>query len=130
MSKQLSKYSQAVPYVTKDGSLIRELLHPNLHAVQQQSLAEAVVESGAMTHRHVHQKTEEIYHIIQGRAEVYLDDEAFALEVGDSVCILPGVQHCIKNTGIEKLRFLCCCTPPYAHKDTRLTEPTPESPEG
>ena len=31
------------PYITKDGSEIRELLHPSQHAVRQQSLAEAVI---------------------------------------------------------------------------------------
>ena len=33
------------PYITKDGSEIRELLHPSQHAVRQQSLAEATIDA-------------------------------------------------------------------------------------
>ena len=40
------------PYITKDGSEIRELLHPSQHAVRQQSLAEAVIPAGVATLRH------------------------------------------------------------------------------
>ena len=41
-----TEYAAAEPYVTKDGSVIRELLHPSLHAVRNMSLAEAIVEGG------------------------------------------------------------------------------------
>ena len=40
------------PYITRDGSEIRELLHPSLHAVRNQSLAEAVIPPGAATLLH------------------------------------------------------------------------------
>jgi hypothetical protein len=50
---------EIAPYVTKDGSEIRELLHPDRHAVRQQSLAEAVVAPGATTRLHCHKTSEE-----------------------------------------------------------------------
>jgi mannose-6-phosphate isomerase-like protein (cupin superfamily) len=30
--------------------------------------------------------------------------------------------HQITNTGIEELKFLCCCAPGYEHEDTVLAE--------
>ena len=44
------------PFVTKDGSTIRELQH-----TQVQSLAEATLEPGQSTQRHHHRESEEIY---------------------------------------------------------------------
>ena len=37
------------PYITRDGSEIRELLHPSQHGVRNQSLAEAVIPPGTAT---------------------------------------------------------------------------------
>ena len=40
-------YRDAAPYLTKDGSEIREFLHPSRHGNRNQSLAEATVPVGA-----------------------------------------------------------------------------------
>ena len=108
------------PYITKDGSEIRELLHPSQHAVRQQSLAEAVIPPGVATLRHRHAITEEIYHVTQGAGVMTLGDERFAVTVGDSIAIPPGTPHCIENTGNAALHILCCCAPAYSHADTEL----------
>lgn len=111
---------EVAPYITKDGSEIRELLHPTLHPVRQQSLAEAVVPPGTATQLHKHGRTEEIYHVTQGAGLMTLGSEMFAIEVGDSIAIAPGTPHCVKNTGPEALHILCCCAPAYSHDDTEL----------
>ncbi|MDR0775141.1 MAG: cupin domain-containing protein [Azonexus sp.] len=106
--------------ITKDGSEIRELLHPDRDALRHQSLAEAVVLPGVSTLLHRHQRSEEIYHITRGQGLMTLGESRFPVGVGDSVAILPGTPHCIENTGAEPLHILCCCAPPYAHDDTEL----------
>ena len=108
------------PYITKDGSEIRELLHPDQHVVRHQSLAEAVVPPGASTQLHRHGVTEEIYHVTRGSGLMTLGEAQFAITVGDSIAILPGTAHCLKNTGHEALHILCCCAPAYSHDDTEL----------
>lgn len=108
------------PYLTKDGSQIRELLHPGQHAVRRQSLAEAVVPPGATTLLHRHRLSEEIYHITQGCGRMTLGSDSFAIAVGDSIAIAPGTPHCVENTGRQALHILCCCAPAYAHEDTEL----------
>jgi mannose-6-phosphate isomerase-like protein (cupin superfamily) len=108
------------PYVTKDGSLIRELLHPAVHGNSRLSLAEAVVEPGAATELHCHHRAEEIYHVLAGTGWMTLGAEQFSLAPGDTVCIPPGQPHRVGNTGRGLLRILCCCAPAYAHDDTEL----------
>lgn len=115
-----SNYHTVVPYVTKDGSIIRELMHPSVHGNVNQSLAEAEVPEGTTTFRHVHAVTEELYHITSGTGLMTLGDEIVAVAAGDTVCILPGTPHCIENVGAEPLRLLCCCSPAYTHEDTTL----------
>ncbi|MHB8745903.1 MAG: cupin domain-containing protein, partial [Gammaproteobacteria bacterium] len=71
---------------------------------------------------HLHIRSEELYHITAGQGLMTLGAEQFAVAVGDTVCIPPGTAHCIRNTGAQALRILCCCAPPYAHDDTVLVD--------
>lgn len=114
------RYRDALPYETKDGSIIRELMHPATHGNRNQSLAEASVAAGACTRRHRHRQSEEIYFITAGIGRMSLGDRTFPIETGDSVCIPPGTWHALANTGTEVLKVLCVCSPPYAHEDTEL----------
>jgi mannose-6-phosphate isomerase-like protein (cupin superfamily) len=115
-----SEYSKIQPYTTKDGSIIRELFHPNIHGNMQQSLAESTVQVGTETLLHKHVEAEELYHIIAGKGFIVLGDAEIDITVGDTVCILPGTAHKIRNTGEVPLRILCCCSPAYSHEDTEL----------
>ena len=113
-------YHEIRPYTTKDGAIIRELMHPDLHGNSKQSLAEATVPATAATLMHQHQSSEEIYHIISGSGRMTLGGETFEVKVGDTICIPPGTSHNLRNTGEKDLVLLCCCTPPYSHDDTEL----------
>ncbi len=117
-----SKLKNVSPYITRDQSEIRELIHPDIHGNRAQSLAEAVVKPGATTRLHRHRQSEEIYHITQGQGRMRLANEIFNVSPGDSICIPPGVAHCIENTGNINLRLLCMCSPAYSHDDTELLE--------
>ena len=116
-------YGAIRPYVTKDGSEIRELMHPAVHANRNQSLAEATVPAHAQTALHVHKLTEEIYHVTSGAGLMTLGDKQFTVAAGDTICIAPGTPHCISNTGGAPLKILCACSPAYSHADTELIGP-------
>ena len=118
---KISHYKNVDAYTTQDGSEIRELMHPNIHGNKSQSLAEAIVEPNEKTLLHKHIKSEEIYFIIQGKGEMTLANETIQVTSGDTICIMPGTTHNIENTGNEKLKILCCCSPAYSHDDTILT---------
>jgi len=124
--KKKTCYQDITAFVTRDGSVIRELLHPAQHAASlaadRQSLAEAVVAPGQSTKLHRHHRSEELYHITAGHGLMTLSADTFEVSVGDTVCIPPGTPHRIENVGDVELKILCCCAPAYAHDDTELLE--------
>lgn len=104
------------PFTTADGSTIRSILDRSNAPVQNQSLAEATLETGQSTQRHHHKLTEEIYFILEGRGEMEVDGETRKVGRGDAILLPPGACHVIRAE--TSLRFLCSCAPPYSHDDT------------
>jgi mannose-6-phosphate isomerase-like protein (cupin superfamily) len=108
----------AEPLVTADGSTIRELCGLPTGGTANQSLAEATLEPGQATQRHYHGESEEIYFVLEGEAEMELDDDRARVEAGQAIPIPPGAWHQIRNVGERPLRILCSCSSPYRHEDT------------
>ena len=113
-------YDKIQSYITKDGSIIRELMHPDIHGNMKQSLAEAIVPVHGMTYLHKHGQGEEIYHITQGHGVLFLGNEQSEVTIGDTVYIPPQIPHRIQNIGEVPLKILCCSSPAYSHDDTEL----------
>jgi mannose-6-phosphate isomerase-like protein (cupin superfamily) len=103
------------PFTTKDGSTIRSILDRTNAPVEKQSLAEASMTPGQSTDRHYHKLCEEFYFLLEGTAQMEIDGETRAVGPGDAILIPAGARHQI--TAKSKLRFLCCCAPPYDHAD-------------
>ena len=110
---RIESLRRAEPFVTKDGSTIRELHHTDL-----QSLAEATLEPGQATERHYHRAAEEIYLVTKGSGDLEIDGERRRVVPGDAVLIAPGAWHSLENDGTSELTILCVCVPPYSHDDT------------
>lgn len=108
------------PFITKDGSEIRELLAHRNSCIRNQTLAEARVPAGVTTVAHHHVQTEEIYYFLAGQGRMHVGEEQRLVVPGDAVAIPPGAIHWIQNIGPETLVFLCCCAPGYEHDDTVL----------
>lgn len=119
---KIQQRDEASPFITADGSQIREFLNPGNSMLKNQSLAQATLAPGAATTEHYHPLAEEIYFISQGRARMRVEGRESSMGPGDSVAIPNGHKHKIWNTGEEPLVFLCCCAPAYSHEDTVLTE--------
>lgn len=111
---------QIAPYVTADGSTIRELLNAANSPMLNQSLAEATLSPGQKTARHFHARSEEIYFVLSGRGCMTVGEQTRQVRSGDAIAIEAGAPHCIENDGDVELRFLCCCAPAYSHDDTIL----------
>jgi mannose-6-phosphate isomerase-like protein (cupin superfamily) len=103
------------PFTTKDGSTIRSILDRTNAPVEKQSLAEASMTPGQSTDRHYHKLCEEFYFLLEGTARMEIDGETCVVGPGDAILIPAGARHQI--TAQTKLRFLCCCAPPYDHGD-------------
>jgi mannose-6-phosphate isomerase-like protein (cupin superfamily) len=114
-------YEKITAYQTKDGSIIRELLHPDVHGMEiSMSLAEAIVPAGEATLRHLHEAIDEIYHITSGKGLLTLGEESVEIRSGDTIYIPCETPHQVKNTGYVPLKILCICVPPYTHEKTIL----------
>lgn len=113
---------EVTAFVTKDGSVIRELLAHRNSVIRNQSLAEARMAPGASTQEHYHVKTEEIYYITHGKGKMRIEGVTRDVKPGDAIAIPPGQKHKLWNIGEETLRLLCCCAPAYEHDDTVITE--------
>jgi mannose-6-phosphate isomerase-like protein (cupin superfamily) len=112
--------ARAEPFVTADGSTIREVAGAVSQTARNQSLAEATVPAGSSTVRHHHVTSEEIYLFTAGSGRMELGAEEFAVGAGDCVVIPPGVMHGLTNPTAEPLVLLCACAPAYADSDTVL----------
>jgi mannose-6-phosphate isomerase-like protein (cupin superfamily) len=121
-NKTLVPLEECEPFVTKDGSLIRELLSHRNSTIRKQSLAEAMVPPLTSTDAHYHPVSEEIYFILEGTATMFLGEQSFLVRPGDAIAIPPGIVHRLDNTGLAPLRLLCCCSPGYEHHDTVMVE--------
>jgi mannose-6-phosphate isomerase-like protein (cupin superfamily) len=110
------------PFITLDGSEIRELAGQASGNAVNQSLAEATVPPGGETAEHYHRTTEEIYLFTRGTGRMRLGSDERDVRAGDCVVIAPGARHKLWNTGDEPLVLMCCCAPAYSHEDTVLLE--------
>lgn len=110
------------PFVTLDGSTIREVAGRRTLPSEHQSLAEATVPVGGATTAHYHPRSEELYFFTAGTGRLRIGDEERDVRAGDCAVIPPGAEHKLRNTGDAPLVLLCCCAPPYSDEDTVLTE--------
>lgn len=114
-------YAQIEPFVTLDGSEIREWAGRVSEPAKNQSLAEATIPVGGATTEHYHRLSEELYLVMAGEGRLIIDGEERIIGVGDCALIPPGARHKVLNVGVESLRLLCACSPAYSDEDTCLT---------
>jgi mannose-6-phosphate isomerase-like protein (cupin superfamily) len=118
-------YAELQPFVSLDGSEIREWAGRVSAPAQNQSLAEAILPPGGATTEHYHRTSEEFYLVTAGEGRLIIDGEERLVGEGDCALIPPGARYKLLNTGTAALKVLCACSPAYAEEDTCLTEPAP-----
>jgi mannose-6-phosphate isomerase-like protein (cupin superfamily) len=109
-------------FTAGDGSILRELLHPEKADLQiRYSLAYAKVTKGKKTKPHK-LKSCEVYYITAGSGLMHIDEKAF--EVGPEIAIYipPGARQYIENTGKSDLNFLCIVDPAWRQEDEEIFE--------
>lgn len=125
----LARREEIEPYVTRDGSEVREWAGPGYRAkAASQSLAEATVAPGESTAAHHHREAEEIYLVTAGEGRVRVGEEERDVRAGDAIVIPPGEVHRLWNTGEADLVVACASSPPYSHEDTFLVERSQDRP--
>lgn len=104
--------------VAEDGSFLYELISPinDAGVTSRYSLAHAKIlpEKITLWHR---MKTTEVYYILNGIGEMYIDNETAIVEKGSAVYIPLNSRQRIKNLGQVDLEFLCLVDPAWKPDD-------------
>jgi mannose-6-phosphate isomerase-like protein (cupin superfamily) len=116
----VKKLSEIESFVAGDGSILREIIHPDKHAVKVgYSLAWAAVKKETYPHTLRHG---EVYHIIKGRGRMHINNEVREVIATDTVYIPPGAIQFIENTGATELEFLCIVDPAWQPEIESVTK--------
>lgn len=59
---------------------------------------------------HAHQKNEELYLVLEGRGELFIDGEVVPLAAGDAFRIDPAGKRAIRAAADSDIRFICIQT--------------------
>jgi mannose-6-phosphate isomerase-like protein (cupin superfamily) len=107
-------------FTAGDGSLLRQLLHPDTNDVAcRYSLCHATVKPGQTTRPHK-LKTSEVYYILEGQGLMSTAGALEAVRPGQAIYIPPGSTQYIENTGNSDLTFLCIVDPAWRKEDEEL----------
>ncbi len=105
-----------------DNSALRELLNPSKENLKiRYSLAHAIVKPGELTLAH-RLKSSEVYYIMEGEGEMYIDEEKEKVSAGQAIYIPPDSVQQIKNIGESDLVFLCIVDPAWKAGDEEVLE--------
>jgi mannose-6-phosphate isomerase-like protein (cupin superfamily) len=108
--------------IAGDNTTLRELLNPlKENILIRYSLAHAKVKPGEISYAH-RLKSSEVYYILEGEGEVYIDSEKEKVSAGQAIYIPPNSIQRIKNTGISDLVFLCIVDPAWKPEDEEVVE--------
>ena len=108
--------------IAKDNTVLKELLSPlKENLAIRYSLAHARVKPGEITLPH-RLKSSEVYYILEGEGEMYIDKEKKKVSAGEVIYIPPNSVQRIKNTGVKELVFLCIVDPAWKPEDEELVE--------
>ena len=118
----LKRLKDCREFTAGDGSILRELLHPEKAALQiRYSLAHAKVAAGQETKSHK-LKSSEVYYITAGNGLMHIDEESFKVKAESAVYIPPGARQHIENTGSCDLKFLCIVDPAWREENEQILE--------
>ncbi len=118
----VKRLEDCVEFTAGDGSVLRELLHPEKANLQiHYSLAYAKVASGRGTIPHK-LKSCEVYYITAGSGLMHIDGQSFEVGPESAVYIPPGARQYIENTGKSDLKFLCIVDPAWREEDEEILE--------
>ena len=107
------------PFVTKDGSGIRELLAHRNSCIRRQTLAEARLPPCAGTTRHHHVETEEIDYVLEGHGRMSRRRRVGDGPAGRRDRHPPGASHQL-TTWRRRAQVPLLLSPGYEHVDTIL----------
>lgn len=69
-------------------------------------LVQGVMPKGSNVPEHIHEKEDEIFHVLEGKVELIVGDKTLEGNVGDIIYLPRGIKHGIKTKGDETAKVL------------------------
>jgi quercetin dioxygenase-like cupin family protein len=112
--------------LTNEGVRSVQIVWPENAPDAKATITRVTMEPGAISKRHTHPRSEQIWIVEQGVARLLMaDDTASELRFGDIVRTPAGHVHGVENIGDEPFIYLSVTTPPQdfstAYKDRKTT---------
>lgn len=104
-------------YVAPDLAVAKEFMSPRVSGLKNLSIAEITIPPGVTVKKHYHLESEEVYHVVQGNGQMFLDGEIQPITADQSVAIKPGQWHSISNETDLPLVMIVTCSPPWNAED-------------
>lgn len=114
---KIVKIADCPEYVAEDKAVAKEFMSPRSTGLQNMSIAEITIPPHTDVVPHYHKACEEVYQIVAGQGEMFLDGARQTMSVGEAVAILPGQWHSIGNPFDEPLKMIVTCSPPWSPED-------------
>jgi mannose-6-phosphate isomerase-like protein (cupin superfamily) len=114
------KLNHCPEFTAGDNTRLREILHPDkADLALRYSFAHAELDPDKSSYPHS-LSTSEIYFILEGKGEMFIDNESSILEPGDTVYIPPNAKQYITNIGTTTLKFVCIVDPAWREEDETI----------
>lgn len=106
--------SEIDSFIAGDKTIIKEFVHPKNDAVDlNYSLAHCIVEIGKASEPHILTNSSELYVILSGEGEIFINEESEILRGGDAALVPAGATQWIRNVSDEPLVFYVIVSPPW-----------------
>lgn len=93
------------------GALSKPLVMPDTAGARHLDYRISIYQPMAYVEKHSHKVQEQIYHILDGEGLMEIDGVARVVRKHDVLCLVPGIEHSIANSGLTDLVFLVITSP-------------------
>ena len=97
-------------------------LHEALGLTGAEVSINTVPPNGGVPFVHVHTNNEELYIVLEGKGELWIDGETLPIQAGDSFRIDPAGKRAIRAAADSSLKYICIQTKAHSLGDFTMTD--------
>lgn len=97
-------------------------LHEALGLTGAEVSINTVPPNGAVPFVHVHTNNEELYIVLEGKGELWIDGETLPIQAGDSFRIDPAGKRAIRAAADSSLKYICIQTKAHSLGGFTMTD--------
>lgn len=97
-------------------------LHEALGLTGAEVSINTVPPNGGVPFAHVHTNNEELYIVLEGKGELWIDGETLPIQAGDSFRIDPASKRAIRAAADSSLKYICVQTKAHSLGGFTMTD--------